>query len=83
MIVSSVFKHKRDLCEPAGPAIRANTCHIWKQQIRFLLSLKEKRFKKGEHSFKGSDVDRKFSYGKLDVQLSGNNHVQLFYICIT
>lgn len=33
-------------------------------------------FKKGEYSFKGSDVDRKFSYGKLDVQLSGNNHVQ-------
>ncbi len=33
-------------------------------------------FKKEGDSFKGSDVDRKFSYGKLDVQLSGNNHVQ-------
>ena len=39
-------------------------------------------FKKGEHSFKGSDVDRKFSYGKLDVQLSGNNHVQEHQIAI-
>lgn len=26
-------------------------------------------FKKGEHSFKGSDVDRKFSYSKLDATL--------------
>jgi hypothetical protein len=33
-------------------------------------------FKKGEHSFKGSDVDRKFSYGKLNIQLSENNPVQ-------
>ena len=33
-------------------------------------------FKKGNHSFKGSDVDRKFSYSKLDVTLSENNHVQ-------
>lgn len=32
-------------------------------------------FKKGEHCFKGSDVDRKFSYGKLDVVL-GNSPVQ-------
>jgi len=29
-------------------------------------------FKKGEHSFKGSDVDRKFSYSKLDATLSYN-----------
>jgi len=33
-------------------------------------------FKKGEHSFKGSDVDRKFSYGKLNMQLGENNPVQ-------
>lgn len=33
-------------------------------------------FKKGEHSFKGSDVDRKFSYGKLNAQLGENNLVQ-------
>jgi hypothetical protein len=33
-------------------------------------------FKKGEYSFKGSDVDRKFSYGKLNLQLSENNPVQ-------
>jgi len=33
-------------------------------------------FKKGAHSFKGSDVDRKFSYSKLDTILNGNNYVQ-------
>lgn len=33
-------------------------------------------FKKGEHSFKGSDVDRKFSYSKLDAQLTENSHSQ-------
>lgn len=33
-------------------------------------------FKKGEHSFKGSDVDRKFSYSKLDIILNDNNHSQ-------
>lgn len=33
-------------------------------------------FKKGEHSFKGSDVDRKFSYSKLDEVLNNNNPVQ-------
>lgn len=33
-------------------------------------------FKKGEYSFKGSDVDRKLSYGKLNIQLDENNHVQ-------
>lgn len=33
-------------------------------------------FKKGEYSFKGSDVDRKFSYSKLDIQLSENSPVQ-------
>lgn len=33
-------------------------------------------FRKGEHSFKGSDVDRKFSYSKLDAILNENNHVQ-------
>jgi len=33
-------------------------------------------FRKGEHCFKGSDVDRKFSYSKLDVVLSGNIHSQ-------
>ena len=31
-------------------------------------------FKKGEHSFKGSEVDRKFSYSKLDMELNDNNH---------
>lgn len=31
-------------------------------------------FKEGEHSFKGSEIDRKFSYSKLDVVLSGNSH---------
>ena len=29
-------------------------------------------FKKGDHSFKGSDVDRKFSYSKLDMILKEN-----------
>lgn len=33
-------------------------------------------FKKGEHSFKGSEIDRKFSYSKLDAQLTENNHSQ-------
>jgi len=33
-------------------------------------------FKKDNHSFKGSDVDRKFSYSKLDTILNGNNQVQ-------
>lgn len=33
-------------------------------------------FKKGGHSFKGSDVDRKFSYSKLNVVLNENSHVQ-------
>lgn len=33
-------------------------------------------FKKGEHSFKGSEVDRKFSYSKLDIILNDNNHSQ-------
>jgi hypothetical protein len=33
-------------------------------------------FKKGNHSFKGSDIDRKFSYSKLDIILNENNHVQ-------
>lgn len=33
-------------------------------------------FKKGEHSFKGSEVERKFSYSKLDAQLTENNHSQ-------
>jgi len=33
-------------------------------------------FKKGDHSFKGSDVDRKFSYSKLGTILNGNNQVQ-------
>lgn len=33
-------------------------------------------FKKGEHSFKGSDVDRKFSYSKLNAQLGENSPVQ-------
>jgi hypothetical protein len=32
-------------------------------------------FKKGEHSFKGSDIDRKYSYYKLDAALS-NSPVQ-------
>ncbi|MDH6311601.1 hypothetical protein M2137_000351 [Parabacteroides sp. PFB2-10] len=33
-------------------------------------------FKKGEHSFKGSDVDRKFSYGKLNILLDESNPIQ-------
>lgn len=33
-------------------------------------------FKKGEHSFKGSDVDRKFSYSKLDAILNENSDQQ-------
>jgi hypothetical protein len=33
-------------------------------------------FKKDNHSFKGSDVDRKFSYSKLDAILNENNHIQ-------
>ena len=31
-------------------------------------------FKKGDHSFKGSDVDRKFSYSKLDAVLNENSY---------
>lgn len=33
-------------------------------------------FKKGKHSFKASDVDRKFSYGKLNAQLGEHSPVQ-------
>ncbi len=33
-------------------------------------------FKKGELSFKGSEIDRKFSYSKLDMILNNNNHYQ-------
>lgn len=33
-------------------------------------------FKKGEYSFKGSEVDRKFSYSKLDAQLTENSYSQ-------
>ena len=33
-------------------------------------------FKKEEHSFKGSDVDRKFSYSKLDAVLKESSHRQ-------
>ncbi|WP_165026175.1 relaxase/mobilization nuclease domain-containing protein [Dysgonomonas sp. ZJ279] len=33
-------------------------------------------FKKGDHSFKGSEVDRQFSYFKLDMMLNDNNHSQ-------
>ncbi|KAA6348323.1 hypothetical protein EZS27_004213 [termite gut metagenome] len=33
-------------------------------------------FKKGEYSFKGSEIDRKFSYSKLDIVLRDNNHSQ-------
>lgn len=32
-------------------------------------------FKKGEHSFKGSDIDRKFSFSKLNSQLQGNEQL--------
>lgn len=39
-------------------------------------------FKKEEHSFKGSDVDRKFSYGKLDIILNCNSHNQEQQIAI-
>jgi hypothetical protein len=31
-------------------------------------------FKKNNHSFKGSDIDRKFSYSKLDATIQGNNN---------
>jgi hypothetical protein len=30
-------------------------------------------FKKGEHSFRGSEIDRKFSYSKIDAILNENN----------
>lgn len=33
-------------------------------------------FKKGDYSFKGSDVDRGFSYSKLNNQLTGNTQKQ-------
>ncbi|MFT4223526.1 hypothetical protein [Dysgonomonas sp.] len=35
-------------------------------------------FKKGDHSFKGSDIDRKYSYFRLDAVLNDNiqNHGQ-------
>jgi hypothetical protein len=33
-------------------------------------------FRKGNHCFKGSDIDRKFSYSKLDAILNENSHVQ-------
>jgi hypothetical protein len=33
-------------------------------------------FKKREFSFKGSEIDRKFSYSKLDAQLNENSHSQ-------
>jgi hypothetical protein len=33
-------------------------------------------FKKGDHSFKGSEVDRKFSYSKLDMMLNEIVHPQ-------
>lgn len=33
-------------------------------------------FKKGGHSFKGSEIDRKFSYSKLDIVLRNNNHTK-------
>ena len=31
-------------------------------------------FKKGEHSFKGSEIDRKFSYSKLDTVFNDNSY---------
>lgn len=33
-------------------------------------------FRKGDHSFKGSDIDRKFSYSRLDAFLEENSHRQ-------
>ncbi|MDR2947617.1 MAG: relaxase/mobilization nuclease domain-containing protein [Prevotella sp.] len=33
-------------------------------------------FRKGEHCFKGSDIDRKFSFSKLDVILNENSYIQ-------
>ena len=33
-------------------------------------------FKKDKHSFKGSDINRKFSYSKLDTILNENDHIQ-------
>jgi len=37
-------------------------------------------FKKGEHSFKGSEIDRNFSYSKLDAVLNGNKQMQQIHI---
>ena len=37
-------------------------------------------FKKGEHSFKGSEIDRNFSYSKLDAVLDENKQVQQIHI---
>jgi len=37
-------------------------------------------FKKGEHSFKGSEIDRNFSYSKLDAILDGNRQAQQIHI---
>jgi len=37
-------------------------------------------FKKGEHSFKGSEIDRNFSYSKLDAVLGGNIQTQQIHI---
>jgi len=37
-------------------------------------------FKKGEHSFKGSEIDRNFSYSKLDAVLDENRQMQQIQI---
>jgi len=37
-------------------------------------------FAKGDYSFKGSDIDRQFSYNKIDYQLNRNNKAQDFHI---
>ena len=37
-------------------------------------------FKKGEHSFKGSEIDRNFSYSKLDAVLDGNRQTPQIHV---
>jgi len=37
-------------------------------------------FKKGDHSFKGSEIDRNFSYSKLDAVLDGNRQTLQIHI---
>lgn len=39
-------------------------------------------FSKGQYSFKGSEVDRNFSYSKLDAQLNQNHHQQQEHLSV-